>query len=99
MLKLVNKDNLMKNSSWKKYQKPVFKSSPQSGVYATGHNSFFMSPDSSQYWILYHANSKPHEGCGSSRSPRMQQFHWNEDGTPNFGLPAKTGLPLVVPSR
>jgi GH43 family beta-xylosidase len=33
------------------------------------------------------------------RTPRIQKFTWNDDGTPNFGTPAAVGEPLAVPSR
>ena len=56
--------DLLNASSWKKTDHPVFKQSPQHSVYATGHNSFFTSPDDKEDYILYHANSKPGEGCG-----------------------------------
>lgn len=98
MLTLVNKDDLLDPDSWKKNPKPVFKGSKKNSVYASGHNSFFKSPDGSEYWILYHANDAPGEGCGEDRSPRMQPFHWNEDGTPDFGVPVKTGVAMAVPS-
>jgi GH43 family beta-xylosidase len=90
--------NLLDTVSWKKSPVPVFKQSPENSVFATGHNSFFKSPDGKQDWILYHANSLPGEGCGNKRSPRAQQFTWNKDGSPNFGVPVKTGVPLPVPS-
>lgn len=99
MLKLMNKDNLLDSLSWKKYPKPVFSQSPENGVYAPGHNSFFKSPDGTQDWILYHANNHPGAGCGPERSPRMQPFTWNEDGTPNFGVPVKIHTPLPLPSE
>ena len=94
-----NKNNdLLNPLSWKKSAEPVFKQSPENGVYATGHNSFFKSPDGTQDWILYHANPQPGMGCGQDRSPRAQQFSWRQDGTPDFGVPVKTGVPIAVPS-
>lgn len=98
MLKLIDPSDLLNAASWKKYPEPVFKESRENKVYAPGHNSFFRSPDSSQYWILYHANSFSGAGCGGHRSPRMQPFSWNADGTPHFGRPVKTGEPLALPS-
>jgi GH43 family beta-xylosidase len=68
-------------------------------VYAPGHNSFFKSPDGTEDWILYHANSAPGQGCGRNRSPRAQRFTWNSDGTPNFSEPVKTGVQVPVPSE
>lgn len=91
--------NLLDSSAWKKSETPVFKKSVENGVYAPGHNSFFKSPDGKQDWILYHANAEPGQGCGWHRSPRAQQFTWNEDGSPNFGEPVKPGLPLPIPSQ
>jgi hypothetical protein len=49
-------------------------------------------------WILYHANSKPGQGCGNDRSPRAQKIGWKKDGSPDFGIPLKEGLPLDMPS-
>lgn len=38
-------ESLLDSVSWKKSENSVFKQSPETGVYATGHNSFFKSPD------------------------------------------------------
>lgn len=91
--------SLMKASSWRKHPEPVFKQSPENKVYAPGHNSFFKSPDGTEDWILYHANSEPGQGCGIHRSPRAQKFDWNADGTPNFNKPVKEGEVLQNPSE
>ncbi|MBS1948982.1 MAG: glycoside hydrolase family 43 protein [Bacteroidetes bacterium] len=93
----INAD-FLKASSWSKSDHPVFQQSPENRVYATGHNSFFKSPDAKEDYILYHANSAPGEGCGKRRSPRAQKFTWNVDGTPNFGKPVAAGVRLPVPS-
>ena len=90
--------DLLKASSWSKSDHPVFKQSPENHVYATGHNSFFKSPDGKENYILYHANSAPGEGCGSHRSPRAQKFTWHADGSPNFGEPVAAGVQLPLPS-
>lgn len=91
--------NIMDVASWKKSAQPVFKQSPENGVYAAGHNSFFTSPDGKEDWILYHANDKPGLGCGEFRSPRAQKFTWNEDGTPYFGDPLPANKPIEIPSN
>jgi len=98
MLTLKGK-NLKRPKSWVKSDQPVFKQAPENSVYAPGHNSFFKSPDGTEDWILYHANSEPGQGCGRFRSPRAQKFTWNADGTPNFGKPVKEGEPLAIPSE
>lgn len=91
--------DVLDSSRWKKSAQPVFRQSPENGVYATGHNSFFRSPDGRESWILYHANSKPGLGCGNTRSPHAQRFTWNADGTPNFGIPVKEGMPVPAPGE
>lgn len=98
MLSFAGGDNLLDPAAWKKSPRPVFKQSPENGVFAPGHNSFFKSPDGTEDWILYHANSAPGQGCGGQRSPRAQPFFWNQDGTPYFGEPVKAGVVLPVPS-
>lgn len=98
MLSTTDNEYLLDPVSWTKSSQPVFKQSPQHGVYAPGHNSFFKSPDGKEDWILYHANSAPGQGCGKDRSPRAQKFTWNSDGTPNFGTPLKTNEPIPMPS-
>lgn len=91
------KANLLDPTSWKKLDHPLFVGSPENGVYAPGHNGFFKSPDGTQDWIIYHANDAKDEGCGRHRSPRMQRFTWNTDGTPDFGVPVPAGRALDKP--
>ncbi|MFD4509200.1 family 43 glycosylhydrolase [Streptomyces sp. NPDC058457] len=84
--------------SWTKSATPVFQRSDANGVYAPGHNGFFTSPDGTQNWIVYHANSAANGGCGNNRTTRAQQFTWNADGTPDFGTPVALGTSLAEPS-
>jgi GH43 family beta-xylosidase len=98
LLSFTGSSNLLDSSAWKKNPEPVFKQSIENGVYAPGHNSFFKSPNGKEDWILYHANSSPGQGCGKNRSPRMQKFSWNKDGTPFFGQPVRVNQQLDLPS-
>jgi GH43 family beta-xylosidase len=91
--------NLLDPASWKKFDQPFFHENPKAGVFGPGHNGFFKSLDGKQDWIIYHANSASGQGCGKTRSPRMQPFTWNPDGTPNFGTPVPAGQPLAKPSH
>ncbi|SDD74246.1 Beta-xylosidase, GH43 family [Mucilaginibacter pineti] len=99
MLTASKNSDLLNPASWTKSPQPVFKEAPANSVYAPGHNSFFKSPDGTEDWILYHANSQPGQGCGNERSPRMQKFSWNKDGSPNFGVPLKAGIAMDGPSE
>ncbi|WP_263356397.1 glycoside hydrolase family 43 protein [Acidicapsa ligni] len=91
--------NLLDQASWMKYDHPFFKQDREAKVFGTGHNGFFKSPDGKQDWIIYHANPASGEGCGDHRSPRIQPFTWNPDGTPNFGKPIATDIPIEKPSN
>ena len=93
--------DLLNPSSWRKSAKPVFWQSPEAHVFGPGHNGFFQSADGKEDWVIYHANSEPNQGCGEKRNPRAQQFHWNSDGTPDFGRPVPVGsqLPTSIGER
>ena len=90
--------NLLDAASWAKYDHAFFKQNREAGVFGPGHNGFFKSPDGRQDWIIYHANAKSQQGCGQFRSPRIQPFTWNADGTPNFGEPVSTETAIPKPS-
>ena len=90
--------NLLLPGSWTSPSTPVFSKSPANGVYGPGHNSFVKSPDGTEDWIVYHANSSPGQGCGATRSARAQKFTWDAAGNPVFGVPVSTSTPLNTPS-
>ena len=84
--------------SWSRSPEPVFQRADDRSVYAPGHNTFFKSPDGTEDWIAYHANDQATDVCDMGRTPRIQKFTWNPDGTPNFGIPEATATVLAVPS-
>ncbi|MCY0925325.1 family 43 glycosylhydrolase [Streptomyces sp. H27-H1] len=85
-------------SSWTKQANPIFQRNDAAGVFGPGHHSFFTSPDGSETWIAYHANSSASQGCGTTRTTRVQKISWNADGTPNLGVPVSTTTALPGPS-
>jgi GH43 family beta-xylosidase len=93
-----NGGDVLNASSWVKQPTPVFARSDANGVYAPGHNGFFTSPDGTESWIVYHANSAKSDGCTGVRTTRVQKFTWNDDGTPNFGAPLSLDTAVTVPS-
>lgn len=97
MLTYTGTDPLDPNA-WTKSTEPVFQRSDATGVFAPGHNTFFKSPDGTEDWIIYHANDAVTGGCDMNRTPRIQKFTWNGDGTPNFGVPVSTSTDLPVPA-
>ncbi len=82
---------------WSKVDHPIFSKSLSNSVYGPGHCSFVKSPDGTEDWIIYHANSISGSSWGG-RSIRGQKFGWNGDGTPDFGVPVSLDMPLVLPS-
>jgi GH43 family beta-xylosidase len=90
--------NPLAQSSWTKFQNPIFQRNDGAGVYGPGHHSFFTSPDGAETWIAYHANSSASQGCGTTRTTRVQKISWNADGTPNLGVPVSTSTVLAGPS-
>jgi GH43 family beta-xylosidase len=90
--------DLLDPALWKKHDKPYFKQSEKNGVFATGHNSFFKSPDGKEDWILYHANDEAGQGCGETRKPRAQKIEWTDKGYPNFGEALSTSTSIIKPS-
>jgi GH43 family beta-xylosidase len=84
--------------SWVKSPAPVFQRSDANGVFAPGHNGFFKSPDGTEDWIVYHANSSVTGGCDHGRTTRVQKITWNADGTPDFGVPVSTMEVIAAPS-
>ncbi|MBY0202935.1 glycoside hydrolase family 43 protein [Paenibacillus cucumis (ex Kampfer et al. 2016)] len=87
--------DLLDPASWEKSPKPVFQTCEENGQYGPGHNSFTVSPDGKTDILIYHArNYKEIEGdplYDPNRHARAQVIHWNEDGTPNFGIPVPDG--------
>ena len=98
LLTFTGKENLLDATAWVKSDQPILGQSDQTKVYAPGHNSFFKSPNGKEDWILYHANSKPGEGCGIKRSPRMQQIKWDKNGNPVIGEPVSEVTKLAIPA-
>ncbi|MDQ0223751.1 glycoside hydrolase family 43 protein [Metabacillus niabensis] len=83
--------DLLDPKSWVKSPEPVFTTNEANSQYGPGHNSFTVSEDGSLDLLVYHARSyKEIEGdplYDPNRHARVQAIKWNEDGTPNFGVP------------
>lgn len=98
MLTLKDAGNPLVAADWIKNQQPVFSKSIANKAFGPGHNSFFISPDGKENWIIYHANSNSGDGCSEKRNVRMQSFTWSADGLPQFGVPVTLGLAVNSPS-
>lgn len=83
----------MQPASWIK-SGPVFAAA--NGVHGPGHNGFAKSPDGTEDWLIYHA--KVDTLPNWNRVIRLQRFVWRADGSPDFGEPVASGVPLAAPS-
>ncbi|PGH18304.1 hypothetical protein AJ79_00643 [Helicocarpus griseus UAMH5409] len=72
--------------------------SSANGNYGTGHNGFFLSPDESEIWNVYHATANSEGACDGSRYTMAQVVNWNADGTPDFGISPPFSTVLEGPS-
>jgi len=89
--------DLLEASSWSKSATPVFQSG--NGVYGPGHNSFTVSPDGKYDILVYHGRDYE-QIVGDplndpNRHTRVQQLHWNDDGSPDFGEPVGNGVTTI----
>lgn len=82
--------NLLDPGSWTKSPVPVFATNEAAGQFGPGHNSFTVSEDGRDVLIYHARNYKEIDGdplYDPNRHTRAQFLEWNEDGTPNFGVP------------
>lgn len=98
MLTLKEGGDPMMATDWQKSENPVFSKRPENNAYGPGHNGFFKSPDGTENWIIYHANTNSGDGCSPLRNVRMQPFIFSDSGIPQFGEPVATGQELEKPT-
>lgn len=86
--------DLMDARAWSKSQQPVFVSSPETGVYGPGHNSFTIDEHGRDV-LVYHGRDyaaiKGDPLFDPNRHTRMQRLYFHADGTPDFGVPVGNG--------
>lgn len=92
--------DLLKPTSWKKSEEPVFRQNPKNNTYSPGNLSFIPSPDGKDWYFVYHAREIENEPSGAvdSRSPRMQKLQWGKDGMPVFGEAVAINIETEKPS-
>ncbi|WP_331490626.1 family 43 glycosylhydrolase [Aquibacillus rhizosphaerae] len=88
--------DIMDPSSWYKSPEPVMESNDVTGQYGPGHSTFTVAEDGVTDILVYHARSYQEiDGdplYDPNRHTRVKVLTWNEDGTPNFGIPNADGL-------
>lgn len=91
--------DIMSPEAWTKSPVPVFKSSPVTGVYGPGHNSFTVDEQGRDVLVYHGREYERIEGdplYDPNRHTRVQRIYYRPDGTPDFGVPIGNG---PVPDR
>jgi len=91
--------DIMSPESWTKSPVPVFTSSPATGVYGPGHNSFTIDEQGRDILVYHGRDYERIEGdplYDPNRHTRVQRIYYRPDGTPDFGIPVGNG---PVPDR
>ncbi|NRR30355.1 family 43 glycosylhydrolase [Oxalobacteraceae bacterium] len=87
--------DLTNAANWSKRSTPILEKG--NGAFGPGHNGFVKSPDGTEDWVVYHANPATGQGCGNSRTTRIQKITWSGD-VPVIGAPTKAGTAVTRPS-
>jgi GH43 family beta-xylosidase len=91
--------DIMSPGSWTKSPSPVFTTSPLTGVYGPGHNSFTVDEQGRDVLVYHGRDYERIEGdrlYDPNRHTRVQRIYYRADGTPDFGIPVGNGR---VPDR
>ena len=100
MLMADENNDLLDPKSWIKSNRPVFKTSYENKQYGPGHNSFTVSEDGKLDLLVYHSRNyldlKGDPLTDPNRHARIEIIQWNDDGTPNFGIPSKDNKEFEV---
>jgi GH43 family beta-xylosidase len=101
-LELINPANPLAAASWRKSTGAVFtrndNTADVNGINGVGHCSFTKSPDETEDWIVYHSKNRNTNSYDGGRSTYIKKFTWNEDQTPDFGMPVGYGEASALPS-
>lgn len=96
LLSYLGKGDITAARNWKK-SGPVFQQNPKGRVFGPGRGTFTTSPDGKENWILYAAKTVS-DFTGRGRTTRAQQFTYDKNGAPNFGVPLALSVQQPAPS-
>ncbi|KAM0814021.1 putative Hydrolase [Seiridium cardinale] len=73
-------------------------SGQDNGVYGTGHNCFFKSPDGKETWNGFQATINSEGSCGGDRFTLAQIVNFDGGYEPRLGIPFPLNATLRAPS-
>lgn len=83
--------------SWIKVALPVFDDNSAVSSYNPNHQTFFKSPDNTEYWFSFTTRFDDGPYCDNQRSTRAQKLTFDGSGMPQFGSIAAIGTPTIAP--
>ena len=83
------------NSKWTTWENAFTATSNVSGP---ARASFVKSADGTEDWMVYHSRVYKEVEDNWWCQNNIKKFTWDEDGTPNFGVPASTNRKYDLPS-
>jgi len=81
----------LRPENWHKAPQPVFRTSYENRQYGPGHNSFTQTPEGEDVQVYHARNYTEIEGdplYDPNRHTRLKLIRWQENGMPDFGIPA-----------
>ncbi|NOU98866.1 family 43 glycosylhydrolase [Paenibacillus planticolens] len=87
--------NFLNPSSWTRKNNVFVSTGDVSGPARAG---FVKSVDGKEDWMIYHSRVYKDTGRNWWRQVNIKKFGWNEDGTPNFGVPVSPNEWQDLPS-
>lgn len=91
--------NLLDAAAWHKSPRPVFTTHRQNRQFGPGHNSFTRNEQGEDVLVYHARNYTEIEGdplYDPNRHTRIKTFVWDENGLPDFGVPAPDNRPLTL---
>lgn len=86
----------MNAAHWTKCDAPLMQADFDRGIYGPGHNSVVLSPDDSEYWIVYHTAKRMNSAW--DRMARLQKLEWKDGKTPYVEKIARFSDAVKMPS-
>jgi len=90
LLSIDSEQDLLNPANWHKSARPVFTSNWDNHQYGPGHNCFTQDENGEDVLVYHARNYTEIEGdplWDPNRHTRLKNFHWRDDGTPDFGVP------------
>lgn len=78
----------------------ILEKRPEKGIYGTGHNSVIQTPNTDNWYIVYHRFNRPNgvdmgDAAGFNREVCIDKLEFNLDGSIKLVIPTTTGIQVT----